>query len=61
MNLYNPSNLNNHIKYGEYDNKNNTIISPPHPSYPFYGTTFHNDEQLFPYKFFPFYMPALQR
>ena len=23
MNIYNQSNLNDHIKYGEYDNKNN--------------------------------------
>ena len=45
MNIYNKSNLNDHIKYGEYDK--NTQISPPHPSCPFDGTTFYNDEQLF--------------
>ena len=46
MNIYNQSNLNDHIKYGEYD-KNNNLISPPHPSCPFDGSTFYNDEQLF--------------
>ena len=45
MNIYNKSNLEVHIKYGEYD-KNN-LISPPHPSCPFDGSRFYNDEQLF--------------
>ena len=45
MNIYNKSNLEDHIKYGEYD-KNN-LVSPPHPSCPFDGNTFYNEEQLF--------------
>ena len=45
MNIYNKSNLDDHIKYGEYE-KNN-LLSPPHPSCPFDGKTFYNDEQLF--------------
>ena len=45
MSIYNQNNLNDHIKYGEYDN--GLLISPPHPSGPFDGTTFYNDEQLF--------------
>ena len=45
MSIYNQNNLNDHIKYGEYDN--GVLISPPHPSCPFDGTTFYNDEQLF--------------
>ena len=46
MSIYNQSNLKDHIKYGEYD-KNNILISPPHPSCHFDGITFYNDEQLF--------------
>ena len=46
MNIYNQSNLKDHIQYGEYD-KNNILISPPHPSCPFDGNIFYNDEQLF--------------
>mgnify|MGYP002624696947 FL=1 len=45
MSIYNQNNLNDHIKYGEYDG--GVLISPPHPSCPFDGTTFYNDEQLF--------------
>ena len=45
MSIYNQNNLDDHIKYGEYDK--NVLISPPHPSCPFDGTTFYNDEQLF--------------
>ena len=45
MRIYNQNNLNDHIKYGEYDN--GVLVSPPHPSCPFDGTTFYNDEQLF--------------
>ena len=45
MNIYNQSNLNDHIKYGEYDNNN--LVSPPHPSCPFDDSTFYNDGQLF--------------
>ena len=32
-------------EYGEYDN--GVLVSPPHPSCPFDGTTFYNDEKLF--------------
>ena len=45
MRIYNKSNLEEHIKYGEYDK--DTLISPPHPSCPFDDTIFYNDEQLF--------------
>ena len=45
MHIYNKSNLEEHIKYGEYEN--NTLISPPHPSCPFDGNIFYNDKQLF--------------
>ena len=45
MNIYNQSKLNDHIKYGEYDNNN--LVSPPHPSCPFDDLTFYNDGQLF--------------
>ena len=45
MNIYNSTNLKDHIKYGEYDK--NILISPPHPSCAFDGATFYNDEQLF--------------
>ena len=45
MRIYNQNNLNDHIKYGEYEN--GVMVSPPHPSCPFDGTTFYNDEQLF--------------
>ena len=46
MSIYNYNNLEDHIKYGEYD-KNNNLISPPHPTCSFDGITFYNDEQLF--------------
>ena len=45
MHIYKKSNFEEHIKYGEYDN--NTLISPPHPSCPFDGKIFYNDEQFF--------------
>ena len=45
MNIYNKKNLEEHIKYGEYDKKE--VISPPHPSCPFDSTTFYNDEKMF--------------
>ena len=45
MNIYNKTNLEDHIKYGEYDKKE--IISPPHPTCPFDSTTFYNDEKMF--------------
>ena len=45
MNIYNQKNLEDHIKYGEYEK--NVVISPPHPSCPFDGTTFFNDEKMF--------------
>ena len=46
LKTYNQSELNDHIKYGEYDN-NNILISPPHPTCPFDGNNFYNEEQLF--------------
>ena len=46
MKIYNQSELNDHIKYGEYDN-NNLLISPPHVTCPFDGNTFYNEERLF--------------
>ena len=46
MKIYNQIELNDHIKYGEFDN-NNILISPPHPTCPFDGTTFYNEEKLF--------------
>ena len=45
MNIYNQKNLEDHIKYGEYDK--NIVISPPHPTCPFDNTTFFNDEKMF--------------
>ena len=45
MNIYNQKNLEDHIKYGEYNKKE--VISPPHPSCPFDSTTFYNDEKMF--------------
>ena len=45
MNIYNQKNLEDHIKYGEYEK--NVMISPPHPSCPFDSTTFFNDEKMF--------------
>ena len=45
MNIYNQKNLEDHIKYGEYDK--NVLISPPHPTCPFDNTTFYNDEKMF--------------
>ena len=45
MNIYNQKNLEDHIKYGEYNKK--VILSPPHPSCPFDSTTFYNDEKMF--------------
>ena len=45
MNIYNKKNLEDHIKYGEYNKKE--VISPPHPSCPFDSTTFYNDEKMF--------------
>ena len=46
MEIYNEQNLNEHIEFGEY--KNDTLISPPHPSCPFENNMkFYNDEQLF--------------
>jgi hypothetical protein len=46
MKIFNYSNLNDHIKYGEYD-ENGNLLSPPHPSCPFCNTTFYSDENLF--------------
>ena len=45
MNIYNQKNLEDHIKYGEYNKKE--VLSPPHPSCPFDNTTFYNDEKMF--------------
>ena len=45
MNIYNQKNLEDHIKYGEYNKK--VVLSPPHPSCPFDNTTFYNDEKMF--------------
>ena len=45
MSIYNQKNLEDHIKYGEYEK--NVVISPPHPSCPFDSTTFFNDEKMF--------------
>ena len=45
MNIYNQKNLEDHIKYGEYNKK--IVLSPPHPSCPFDNTTFYNDEKMF--------------
>ena len=45
MNIYNQKNLEDHIKYGEYNKK--VVLSPPHPSCPFDSTTFYNDEKMF--------------
>ena len=45
MSIYNQKNLEDHIKYGEYDK--NLVISPPHPSCPFDNITFFNDEKMF--------------
>jgi hypothetical protein len=45
MKIYNKSNLNDHIKYGEYEG--NQLICPPHPSCPFDNNTFYDEEQLF--------------
>ena len=45
MKIYNKSNLNTHIKYGEYDG--NQLVCPPHPSCPFDNNTFYDEEQLF--------------
>ena len=46
MSIYNQKNLDEHIHYGEYD-KNNNLISPPHPTCKFDKSTFYNEEQLF--------------
>ena len=46
MSIYDKSNLEDHIKYGQYD-ENNNLVSPPHPTCNFEGMTFYNDEQLF--------------
>ena len=45
MNIYNQKNLEDHIKYGEYEK--NIVVSPPHPTCPFDNTTFFNDERMF--------------
>ena len=46
MNIYNKNNLEEHIKYGEYEN-DNALLSPPHPTCPFDNITFFNDEKMF--------------
>ena len=45
MNIYNKKNLEDHIKYGEYNESG--LLSPPHPTCPFDNTTFFNDEKMF--------------
>lgn len=46
MNIYNYQNLQNHIKYGEFDENTNVRI-PPHPTCPFDNITFFNDDKLY--------------
>ena len=45
MKIYNQKNLQDHIKYGEYEK--NYMICPPHPNCPFDNSIFYNDEKLF--------------